>query len=347
MNKTLTISIAAYNVEQYLSNTLDSFICSKDVMDAIEVIIVSDGSKDNTAQIAKEYVDRYPNSFILIEKENGGYGSTINSSLQIARGKYYRTVDGDDWVDTKGFEKYVRKLKDIDSDLIITKFCTVMDDDSKATQEITHGLLFDEKVMDFDTIIQNELSDFLSMHCLTFRTELLLEHNISITEHCFYTDSELVMKPIQYINTAVKINEIVYMYRIGREGQSVSIPSRMKHIDQSILVNLKKAQLLESVVSNPNVSKPKKDYLYKAIVQDVAEHYYYLLAINEKIQSLTELANFDSLLKDGTPYVYNEVLKTNRGRIIRSLRTAGFRSFSFMVLPYRWKILSQLKHRSK
>ena len=344
MNKILTISIAAYNVEKYLSNTLDSFICSKDVMDAIEVIIVSDGSKDKTVQIAKEYVDRYPNSFILIEKENGGYGSTINSSLQIARGKYYRTVDGDDWVNTKGFERYVRKLKDIDSDLIITKFCTVMDDDSKATQEVTHGLFFNETVMDFDSIIQNEVSDFLSMHCLTFRTELLLKHNISITEHCFYTDSELVMKPVQYIKTVVKINEIVYMYRIGREGQSVSIPSRMKHIDQSILVNLKKAQLLESVVSNPNVSKPKKEYLYRAIVQDVAEHYYYLLAIKEKNKSLAALKNFDDMLKSNAPYVYQEVNKTTRQRIIESLRKVRFKKITLVVLLYRWRILSQLKH---
>ena len=70
MDKTLTVSIASYNVERFLKQTLDS-ICLSDAIDDIEVIIVNDGSKDNTAAIAKEYVDKYPQNFILINKENG------------------------------------------------------------------------------------------------------------------------------------------------------------------------------------------------------------------------------------------------------------------------------------
>ena len=88
MNKTLTISIASYNVEKFLRETLDS-LCSPEILDDIEVIIVNDGSKDSTPLIAQEYVTKYPQSFILIDKENGGYGSTINASLDIAKGKYF------------------------------------------------------------------------------------------------------------------------------------------------------------------------------------------------------------------------------------------------------------------
>ena len=106
--KVLTVSIAAYNVEDYLKKCLDSFVDEGNpLMNAVEVIIVSDGSKDNTVSIAKEYQEKYPDTFVLIDKENGGYGSTINASLKKATGKYFKLVDGDDWVNTNDFYAFV------------------------------------------------------------------------------------------------------------------------------------------------------------------------------------------------------------------------------------------------
>ncbi len=100
MEKTLSISIAAYNVEEFLKNTLDSLV-APEIMDDIEVLIIDDGSKDNTAAIGKEFVDKYPNSFKVISKPNGGYGSTINAAIDAATGQYFKTLDGDDWYDTE------------------------------------------------------------------------------------------------------------------------------------------------------------------------------------------------------------------------------------------------------
>ena len=80
MEKTLSISIAAYNVEKFLKNTLASLV-APEIMDDIEVLIVDDGSKDNTATIGKEFEEKYPNSFKVISKPNGGYGSTINAAM--------------------------------------------------------------------------------------------------------------------------------------------------------------------------------------------------------------------------------------------------------------------------
>lgn len=106
INKILTISIAAYNVEKYIGKTLDSLI-NDDVMDKIEVLIENDGSTDNTAGIANEYVKNYPNTFKLINKQNGGYGSTINRSIKEAQGKYFKQLDGDDFLDTENLRKLV------------------------------------------------------------------------------------------------------------------------------------------------------------------------------------------------------------------------------------------------
>ena len=102
MSKILTISVAAYNVENYISNTLESLLV--DDIDDIEILVEDDGGIDNTANIVKEYEEKYPNVVKLIHKENGGYGSTINKSLEIATGKYFKQLDGDDWYDSNNFK---------------------------------------------------------------------------------------------------------------------------------------------------------------------------------------------------------------------------------------------------
>ena len=114
--KILTVTVPSYNVQAYLEDCLESFVNSE-VMDDIEVLIVNDGSSDDTATIAERYVSKYENTFRLINKENGGHGSTINTGAREARGKYFKVVDGDDWVDTRSFIRLVKLLKEIDADI--------------------------------------------------------------------------------------------------------------------------------------------------------------------------------------------------------------------------------------
>ena len=120
MAKLLSISIAAYNVENFLKGTLDSLLADEETLAKMEVIVVNDGSKDRTAEIAREYCDRYPESFRLIDKENGGYGSTINSAVRVASGKYFRLLDGDDWYFTENQKGYVEFLEKTEADIVLT-----------------------------------------------------------------------------------------------------------------------------------------------------------------------------------------------------------------------------------
>ena len=131
--KVLTISIAAYNVEKFINQTLDSLIDER-IMDDLEIIVVNDGSSDNTLAIAKEYERKYPDSFIIIDKENGGYGSTINSSLKIASGKYYKLLDGDDWYDTDNVVSLINALKTCNADLVVTPYIEFVDDNGEKKQ---------------------------------------------------------------------------------------------------------------------------------------------------------------------------------------------------------------------
>ena len=111
MNKILTVSIAAYNVEKYIQNALESLLVNN--IDDLEILVEDDGGTDNTANIVKEYEKKYPGIVKLVQKENGGYGSTINKSIELAQGKYFKQLDGDDWYDSENFEKLLKLLRTI------------------------------------------------------------------------------------------------------------------------------------------------------------------------------------------------------------------------------------------
>ena len=230
MNKIITISIAAYNVEKFLDETLSSLSCPE-LMDGIEVIIVNDGSKDSTVDIAKKYVNKYPDSFILVDKKNGGYGSTINASLDIARGKYYRLLDGDDWFDRNEFMKYVEALKNIDTDIVITDFVKRIQTGNHEKTEITSYNYPQGKVEETSKIYS------MAMHSTTVKTEIINKGRIRITEHCFYTDYEFIMKAFLLSSSFTYLPVKLYQYRIWGEGQSVSITGSMKHYRERDLIS--------------------------------------------------------------------------------------------------------------
>ena len=230
MNKTITVSIAAYNVEKFMDEALSSLTCPE-ILDDIEIIIVNDGSKDSTADIAKRYVEKYPDSFFLIDKNNGGYGSTINASIAEASGKYFRLLDGDDWFDKEEFTKYVKALKEVDTDLVITDFVKRIQTNKEEKTEIT--------TYNYPSGEEKDVSEIYSMpmHSTTVKTELLKKGGVSITEHCFYTDFEFIMKAFLLSSNFTYLPIRLYQYRIWGEGQSVSITGSMKHYKERDLIS--------------------------------------------------------------------------------------------------------------
>ena len=225
MKKNLTISIAAYNVEHFLNKALESLII--DNMDKLEVLIVNDGSKDKTKDIAQKYCKKYPNTFKLIDKENGGYGSTINAGIREASGKYFKQLDGDDWYDTDNLNKLVDDIENIDSDVIYTPYVTYFEKDG--TEEINENPItkHSDCKKEIEAIIKD--SSILYMHNLAYNTKMLKNNKIRIDEHCFYTDTEYVALSFMFAKTIHVLDYLVYIYRSGREGQSISISGRKKH----------------------------------------------------------------------------------------------------------------------
>ena len=125
MQKLLTIVIPTYDMEAYLNRCLDSLLISDEQMQLLEVLVINDGSKDKSYAIAHEYEAKYPNTFRVIDKENGNYGSCVNRGLKEASGQYIKVLDADDWFDTTEFEKYLKQLQSVEVDMVLTPYSIV------------------------------------------------------------------------------------------------------------------------------------------------------------------------------------------------------------------------------
>ncbi len=228
MEKILTVSIAAYNVGNYIRNTLDSLVVPE-IMDKLEVFIIDDGGNDDTLKIAKEYEEKYPNTFRAVHKENGGYGSTVNYSIVHATGKYFKLLDGDDWFCKENLKEYIYFLEKQESDIILSPYFRIFTETGKKVyierNSDIHKVSFIR-----DVCIEN----IPIMHEMCVKTVLLQKANEKITEHCFYTDYEFVFLSFLKADTIVYFSFPIYCYQIGVEGQSVSIEGIRKHyLDKS------------------------------------------------------------------------------------------------------------------
>lgn len=228
--KILTISIASYNVEKFINNTLNSLIDER-ILNELEVLIVNDGSKDNTAQLVQEYQNRYPATFKLVNKENGGYGSTINTSMPKASGKYYKLLDGDDWYHTENLVKLIERLKDCESDLVITPHIQVVDETREETLKNPFKEFEDGSSFTFDNYPKGKR---ICMHQACFKVETIQNKGIEIREHCFYTDAEYLLKSMSKCKTITYYNIPIYMYRIGLDEQSMSVQGVRKHYKDAV-----------------------------------------------------------------------------------------------------------------
>jgi glycosyltransferase involved in cell wall biosynthesis len=319
----LTVSIAAYNVENYLEKTLNSLLVSEPLRDLLEVIVVNDGSKDNTITIAEKYTNMYPSVFKIIDKENGHYGSTINASLRVARGKYYRLLDGDDWYDTSSLEQFLHVLSIINSDCIITRYKTV-NDETMEGKIVEDELLYDGIEKQFE---DSGIGVGIAMHQITYKTDVLRTNGIRITEKCYYTDFEFILKPIPYIDTVTCIDSCVYMYRIGRDEQSVSTLSWYKNIDQAIQVTLNAANYYS--LQSTKVNDGKRSIMKQMTLSSVFNKYKLLIGMPRKYCPKKRFVFFDKKMHDSDLDLYQSVVDVNRkyGILIKIVRMSHYMMF--------------------
>lgn len=230
-DKLLSVIIPTYNMERYLRYCLDSLLI-KENFEALEVLVINDGSKDSSSIIAHEYADRYPTVFRVIDKENGNYGSCINRGLKEATGKYIKVLDADDSFDTIHFEEFVVYLLGIDADLVLSDFA-IVNEAREITQYHRYKFEGDDKLLMNDICTTPTFKD-MQMHAVTYRRQLLIDMEYHQTEGVSYTDQQWIFIPMVRVQRVNTFNKHVYKYLIGREGQTVSSDVRQKSIEHMI-----------------------------------------------------------------------------------------------------------------
>ena len=305
MNKVLSIIIPTYNMERYLNYCLDSLIIVK-YLEFIEVLIINDGSKDNSANIAKKYESKYPHVFRLINKENGNYGSCVNRGLKEAKGKYVKILDADDSFHSVNFESFISYLKDIDADLILSDYAIV--NECREVQSVHHYNFECYKELSMDEICITPSFMDMQMHAVTYRRQILIDLEYRQTEGISYTDQEWIFIPMLRVDKVYAFDKCVYNYLVGREGQTMSPAVRMKSMSHLMKCMYGMIDVYNTYFHEMNESKLK--YFHARLIPQLKEIYISSFSCFSKSVK-EQLVRFDSEIKKRNIEIYNLLERTN------------------------------------
>lgn len=234
MKKLLSIVVPSYNSQDYLRRCLDTLIKGGR---EVEVIVVDDGSTDKTADIAREYCGQYPEIVRLVQKENGGHGSAVNSGLKAATGEFFKVVDSDDWVNIPAYKQVLSTLRNIGPiDLLITNYVYEYFYNGKRNVVNYRNIFPQNKIITWDKMQRFRISQLMLMHSLIYRTDLLRQCGLKLPEHTFYVDNLVAYLPLPYVKKLAYIDCDFYRYFIGRPDQSVNTSVMIRRIDQQLRV---------------------------------------------------------------------------------------------------------------
>lgn len=236
--KYISFAIPCYNSEAYMAQAIESILPGGE---DVEILIVNDGSKDRTVEIGKEYEEKYPGIVKLINKENGGHGDAVNAGLAHASGKYFKVVDSDDWVDRISLIKILNVLKNFEEeeqevDMLIANY--VYEKVGMEHKKVIRydNVLPENQILKWDEIGQFHIGQYILMHSVIYRTDMLKLCQLTLPKHTFYVDNIYVYYPLPHVRTLYYMNVDFYRYFIGREDQSVNEKVMISRIDQQIFV---------------------------------------------------------------------------------------------------------------
>lgn len=309
--KLLTVAIPCYNSQDYMEKSIRSALTGGD---RVEVIVVDDGSKDNTLKIAKKYQEKFPDIVKVVHQENGGHGEAVNTGIKNATGLYFKVLDSDDCLGKKALAEVLDLLEDMVSkdaglDMLITNF--MYDKQGVKHKKIMKykkampvGRMFGWDELKLGT------TQYLLMHSVIYRTKVLRECNMELPRHTFYVDNIYVFQPLPFVKNIYYLDVCLYKYFIGRDDQSVNENIMIKRLDQQYRVT----RIMLDIYNNSEINHPNID---AAMV-----HYFDMMMCVPSILSILEgskerLDDKERLwkdLKETNPLLYKRVRTSILGR---------------------------------
>jgi len=309
--KILTVIIPSYNMEDYLQGCLDSLGVDNYpfMQDSLEVLIVNDGSKDRTSEIAHEYERQWPAVFRVIDKANGNHGSCVNRGLDEAEGVFVRVLDADDTFDAQAFSEYIEFMRKVEAsapdtvDQIVSNYVEVGPEG-----RVLQTFIYDYPVghpFALSEIVNKPLHQALSANA--YRTERVRAIDYRQTEGISYSDNEWRFKPIANVRKAAYFPKVVYRYLIGRPGQSMSGQVWMR--SSGMLMRVLEAMLKEYAFRKTEMEDGNRQVMFKDLLQTAAlvvQQLFYYVPIRESASRFKVLIK---AINDNVPELFPELDK--------------------------------------
>ncbi|MFY0566219.1 glycosyltransferase [Archangium lansingense] len=293
-DKLLTIVVPTYNMEHFLERCVSSLVQGQPRED-MEVLIIDDGSKDGSLQVANRLAQANPGVVRVVAKENGGHGSVINRGIEEARGKYFRVVDSDDWVDSYNFNQFLQRLAQEDADVVVTDYSEDWAGVDTLVRKEIYANLTPGLAYTFDTLADPTYGFGLwgpVLATAAFKTECLRKAGVRLDEKIAYVDMEYAALGLTYVETVRYYDLDVYRYYLGRPNQTVSHEGFLRRYKQHEQVIRRLCDFMES---SPQLSEGKRRYILNKILRPMIDGHYGLLL--EGIREPEEHKAFDELIQ--------------------------------------------------
>lgn len=267
--KLLSFAVPCYNSAAYMAKCVESLLKGGE---DVEIIIVNDGSSDDTARIADEYAAKYPTIVKAVHKENGGHGSAVNAGIENATGLFFKVVDSDDWVKEEAYMQIMDTLRSLAGgekvlDMLISNFVyEKVGENRHKVMRYKHALP-QNQIFTWQEVKHFHKGQYMLMHSVIFRTKLLKECGLKLPEHTFYVDNLYVYEPLPFVRNMYYLDVNFYRYYIGRSDQSVNEDIMIGRIDQQIKVNKLMIDYLSDKKSQ--IAGNKKLYQYMISYLDI------------------------------------------------------------------------------
>ena len=318
--KIISIAIPCYNSMEYMHKAVESCLA---VREDAEIIIVDDGSKDETARIGDELSEKYPDCIKCVHQENGGHGQAVNTGLKNATGVYFKVLDSDDWFDTEALKKAVGVLKELhesenDVDMFIANYVYDKPSENKQNTIRYTNVMPQDTVFTWDSVGHFLPHQNILMHSVMYRRQMLLDCGLELPKHTFYVDNLFVYQPLPSVKKMYYADLDLYHYFIGRQDQSVNEKVLISRIDQQIRVNKMMMDCCDiTALENKNL----RAYMTKYLTMLTAVSTVLLIksGTEENLKKRDELWDY---LKS-KPELYKAVDRTAMGHLVQMNTAVG------------------------
>ncbi len=295
-----------------MKNCVDSLLEGGNL---VEILIVDDGSRDDTAKIADEYAAKYPGIVKAIHQENGGHGEAVNTGLKNATGLYFKVVDSDDWVNKEAYHAILDKLLEITGgpqtlDMMISNFVYEKQGAKRKKVMRYKNYMPQNEIFTWKEMGRMPLGKYILMHSVIYRTGLLRDCGLVLPKHTFYVDNLFVYQPLPHVQTMYYMDVNFYRYFIGRDDQSVNEEVMIRRIDQQIRVN---KLMIDTIAGVKNLNKNLRNYMlrYLDIIMAVSSIMLIRSGTEENLAKKKELWRY---LKNADLGIYRKLYLSILGR---------------------------------